>query len=141
MVVDSTCIKSYGEGEWMNKKHKTKARKSWMKLHMSSEKDSWINACTLTDHRTSDASQVGPLRYQIDMNIDEFIGDGAYDSKRVFKSLIDTNERAPVLIVPPIKGAVISPDPEFKQRNKHISFISKYGRDKWEIASGYTMQR
>jgi hypothetical protein len=140
MVVDSTGIKIYGEGEWMSKKHKTTTRKSWMKLHISSEKDSWINASCLTDHVTSDTSQVGLLRDQIESDIDEFIADGAYDSKHVFKSLIDTNERDPVLIVPPIKGAVISPDPEFKQRNKHISFIRKYGRDIWEIVSGYTMQ-
>jgi hypothetical protein len=140
MVVDSTGIKIYGEGEWMTKKHKAKVRKSWVKLHVSSEKDSWINASTVTDDRTSDTSQVGPLRDQVDSEVDEFIGDGAYDSRGVFKGLIDKNEHPPKLLVPPIKGAVISTDPEFKQRNDHITFIDSHGRDVWEMTSGYTMQ-
>lgn len=140
MVVDSTGIKIYGEGEWMTKKHKTKVRKSWMKLHISSEKDSWINASTLTDHRSSDTSQVGSLRDQIDSDIDDFIADGAYDSKDVFKDLIDKNENPPELIVPPNKGAVMSIDPEFKQRNDHITFIDKHGRDAWEMYAGYSLQ-
>ena len=111
-----------------------------MKLHISCDKDSWINASTVTDHLTSDTSQVSPLRHQIDSSINEFIGDGAYDSLGVFKKLIDKNEHPPDLIVPPIKRSVMSTHPEFKQRNDHISFINDYGRDVWEMTSGYTMQ-
>ena len=140
MIVYSTGIKIHGEGEWMTKKHKTKARKSWRKLHISSENDSWINASTLTDHLTSDTSQVEPLRNQIDAEIERFIADGAYDSKPVFKKLLDRNDSPPDLIVPPVTGAVISKQLEFNQRNDHILFIDKHGREAWEMASGYTMQ-
>ena len=75
---------------------------------------------TVTDHRTSDTSQVGALRDQLDSDIDRFIGDGAYDSEGVFNNLIDKNDHQPELIVPPMDVAVISSDPEFKQRNNHI---------------------
>jgi hypothetical protein len=35
LVVDSTGLKIFGEGEWLQSKHKTKAkRKSWRKLHL-----------------------------------------------------------------------------------------------------------
>lgn len=38
LVVDSTGLKIFGEGEWLEKKHKTKPkRKSWRKLHL------WLN--------------------------------------------------------------------------------------------------
>jgi len=140
MIVDSTGIKIYGEGEWMTKKHKTKVRKSWMKLHLSAEKDGWINANTLTDHLTSDTSQVAPLRAQIKKEIDRFTGDGAYDSRELFMHLMDKNSVPPELIVPPKKGAILSDNSEFMQRNDHIIFMDKHGRDAWEIKSGYTMQ-
>ena len=50
MIVDSTGIKIYGEGEWMRQKHRTKTRQSWRKLHFSTDSDGWINAMILTDH-------------------------------------------------------------------------------------------
>ncbi len=35
LVIDSTGLKIFGEGEWLENKHKTKAkRKSWRKLHL-----------------------------------------------------------------------------------------------------------
>jgi len=35
LVVDSTGLKIFGEGEWLQSKHKTKAkRKRWRKLHI-----------------------------------------------------------------------------------------------------------
>jgi hypothetical protein len=35
LVVDSTGLKVFGEGEWLENKHKTKARrKRWRKLHL-----------------------------------------------------------------------------------------------------------
>ena len=138
MIVDSTGIKIYGEGEWMSKKHKTKVRKSWRKLHISCDTDSWISGSTVTDHRTSDTSQVGALRDQLDSDIDRFIGDGAYDSKGVFNNLIDKNDHQPELIVPPMDVAVISSDPEFKQRNNHISFINDYRPNMPEAVKTYT---
>ncbi len=34
-MVDSTGVKIYGEGEWLQNKHKTKpTRRSWRKLHL-----------------------------------------------------------------------------------------------------------
>jgi hypothetical protein len=35
LVVDSTGLKIFGEGDWLEEKHKTKwKRKSWRKLHL-----------------------------------------------------------------------------------------------------------
>jgi hypothetical protein len=35
LVVDSTGLKIFGEGEWLEQKHKTKRkRRSWRKLHL-----------------------------------------------------------------------------------------------------------
>jgi hypothetical protein len=35
IIVDSTGMKIYGEGEWSKEKHKTKTRKAWRKLHIA----------------------------------------------------------------------------------------------------------
>jgi hypothetical protein len=35
IIVDSTGMKIYSEGEWSKEKHKTKTRKAWRKLHIA----------------------------------------------------------------------------------------------------------
>jgi len=139
MIIDSTGLKIYGEGEWALAKHKTKQRKSWRKLHISVGIDAQIKAVTLTNHLTDDASQVGPLRSQINEDVSETIGDGAYDSRGVYEEL-QMNDADIKFTIPPRNSAVQSDDTLFRQRNDHIDYIDKNGRSQWERTSGYTQQ-
>jgi hypothetical protein len=34
LLVDSTGIKIYGEGEWLDQKHGVRSRRRWRKLHL-----------------------------------------------------------------------------------------------------------
>ena len=39
MVVDSTGLKIYGEGEWLDAKHGSRSRRRWRKLHIGINAD------------------------------------------------------------------------------------------------------
>jgi len=139
MIIDSTGLKVYGEGEWANVKHGTKIRRDWRKLHVSVNEKGDIQAVELTDRQTDDASQVDNLHKKSGEKVDVAIADGAYDTTDVYSTFIAANKDA-VIIIPPRKSAVLSDDSVLFQRNKHIEFIQNNGRDEWEKRSGYTMQ-
>jgi Transposase DDE domain len=80
VLVDSTGLKIYGAGQWLEEKHGAKSHRGWRKLHLALDADSGeIIAHSLTDQDTSDGSQVEPLLGQIEDEIGQFTGDGAYE--------------------------------------------------------------
>ncbi len=81
VVVDSTGLKVYGEGEWKVRQHGWSVRRTWRKLHLGvNEATGEIVAETLTENSVDDASQVALLLEQIDDEIEMLGGDGSYDS-------------------------------------------------------------
>ena len=85
-MIDSTGLKIYGAGEWEEPKHGKGRRKGWMKLHLAIDENSKkIEASTLTDHLTSDTSQVKPLLDKVDSEIGDVKADGAYDYDSVLQ--------------------------------------------------------
>ena len=62
LVVDSTGLKVYGEGEWKVRQHGWSKRRTWRKLPLGvDEATGEIVAQTLTPHSQDDAGQVEPL--------------------------------------------------------------------------------
>ena len=58
LVIDSTGLKLFGQGEWDEEKH-SQARRSWRKVHIAVDADTGeIIACVLTDNAADDAGQV-----------------------------------------------------------------------------------
>jgi hypothetical protein len=61
LVIDSTGLKLFGQGEWDEEKH-GRARRSWRKLHLAVDADTGeIVAGMLTDNAAEDAGQVPAL--------------------------------------------------------------------------------
>ena len=90
VVVDSTGLKVYGEGEWKTRQHGWSTRRTWRKLHLSFDADTGeIVAETLTEAGTDDASQVRPMQAQIPGEVARFYADGAYDRWKVHYALAD----------------------------------------------------
>ena len=88
LVVDSTGLKVYGEGEWKVRQHGWTKRRTWRKLHVGvNEATGEVVAQTLTSHRIDDASQMIPLLTQVDEGVGAVGGDGAYDKRKVFDAL------------------------------------------------------
>jgi len=139
VVVDSTGLKVYGEGEWKVRKHGVGKRRTWRKLHLAVDPDSHaIVAETLTENSAHDASQVDPLLDQASGEIGIFYGDGAYDQRKVYDTLAD---RGIDVIVPPRRGAKIwqhgntSADP--LPRDECVRQIRRDGRQAWKESIGY----
>ena len=140
LLVDSTGLKLCGAGEWLLKKHGTKTRRSWRKLHIGMNADTGqIVAATLTTNDDHDGSQVGPLLDQVAAPVASFIADGAYDQEGVAAVVVERHPDAAV-IMPPRSTAVPSETPGSAptQRDRHPQFITEHGRAAWQKASGYT---
>ena len=74
-----------------------------MKLHLAIDENSKeIEASTLTDHLTSDASQVKPLLDNVDAEIGDVKADGAYDYDSVLQ--VGIGAQMPFFIVHKIRN-------------------------------------
>jgi hypothetical protein len=142
IVIDSTGLKVYGEGEWKVKIHGKSKRRAWRKLHLG------VNPCTgeveaeeLTEAYADDAKQVKGLLAQIDQEIDLAAFDGAYDEhaihallqERGAKGLIPTSEDARIRK----RGNATGPP---LPRDEILRAIRRLGRSGWKKQSGYHMR-
>ena len=143
LVVDSTGLKVYGEGEWKVRQHGWSKRRTWRKLHVGvNEATGEVVAQTLTSHRVDDASQVTALLTQIDEAVGTVGGDGAYDKQQGFDALA-TPPSGPSM-VPLIalrKDATIQQHGNCKApplaRDELLRAIRRKGRKGWKQESGY----
>ncbi len=139
VVVDSTGLKVFGEGEWKMRKHGKSKRRTWRKLHLAVNPDTHeIEAETLTENSCDDASQVDPLLDQVSNKMKAFYGDGAYDKWKVYKIL---DERGTKAIIPPQRNAKISQHGNSGSRplsrDEAIRQIRRRGRSRWKQDIGY----
>lgn len=137
IVVDSTGLKVYGEGEWKVRKHGTGGKhRTWMKLHLVIDASSQqIKACKLTTNAVDDASEVKGLLANCGTDIRSFIGDGAYDKTKV-RQVLPAGVKQ---IIPPQHNAVKSEGTKsyLTYRDEAIANISEVGRKQWKIDIGY----
>jgi hypothetical protein len=139
VVVDSTGLKVFGEGEWKTRKHGVSKRRTWRKLHLAiNPKTQEIEAEVLTENSGHDADQVDDLLDQIDQPIDSFGGDGAYDQWKVYNRLAEEEIEA---IIPPRRNAKIKQHGNASQppisRDEAIRGIRRVGRKQWKKEVGY----
>ena len=86
IVVDSTGLKIYGEGEWKIRKHGASKRRCWIKVHLAvdtQEKD--IVGVEVTTESWGDSKVFEGLIDQIDRDIDQIDADGAYDTREAYE--------------------------------------------------------
>lgn len=141
IVMDSTGLKIYGEGEWKVRQHGVSKRRTWRKLHIGANpEDGEIQAVILTENSVSDDVAVEVLLEQIEQEIDKFAADGAYDKRKVYDAL---NAHSPdvKILIPPRKNARIwkhgNTKAERLKRDENLRSIRKHGRKEWKKNSGY----
>jgi hypothetical protein len=141
IVMDSTGLKIYGEGEWKVRMHGVSKRRTWRKLHVGANpEDGEIQAVLLTENNVSDDQAAEKLLEQIEQTIIEFAADGAYDKRKVYDSL---NAHSPdvIILIPPRKNARIwrhgNTKTERLKRDENLRSIRKDGRKEWKKNSGY----
>jgi len=142
IVVDSTGLKVFGEGEWKTRAHGKSKRRTWRKVHLSVNPDTGkIEAEVLTENSGHDADQAEALLGQIDQPITAFYGDGCYDKWKVYKAL-DARGIQPV--IPPRHDAKIKQHGNSTSaplpRDEAIRGIRRLGRRRWKQEVGYHLR-
>jgi len=141
LVLDSTGLKIYGEGEWKVRKHGYSKHRTWRKLHVGANPDTGeIHVAVLTENSISDDAVVKDMLEQIEQTLLSCAADGAYDKRRVYNAL---NKHSPEveILIPPRKNARIwqhgNSKEERLKRDQHLRYIRKHGRHRWKEDSGY----
>jgi IS5 family transposase len=137
IVVDSTGLKVYGEGEWKVRRYGAGKHRTWMKLHIAADGSSQqIEALSLTPNSVDDSSAAEGLMKQVNKPVKKFIGDGGYDRDKVRKMLY---KRKIKQVIPPQHNARIDKKQRAfrKQRDRTIQTISAVGKDVWKKQQGY----
>jgi hypothetical protein len=139
VIVDSTGLKVFGEGEWKMRTHGKSQRRTWRKLHLLIDAETQeIVAEELTENDVHDSEEVLSLLKQVRNKVGRFYGDGAYDPWGVRGTL---EKRGIEQVIPPRKDAVIkrhgnSKEPRL-ERDEAVRGIRKYGRKGWKRRMGY----
>jgi hypothetical protein len=103
--VDSTGIKSEGEGEWNARKHGGPKRRIWRKIHIGVDEETLeVRPVEVTTSNIGDAPMLPELLDQIPpgQNIGSVTADGAYDTRKCHEAIAARNAHA---VIPPRKNA------------------------------------
>lgn len=139
VVVDSTGVKVYGEGEWKTRQHGVSKRRTWRKLHLGVDEETGeILAAVVTTNDMTDGAVLADILDGIEDEIEQVSADGAYDQRKCYDAIRERNARA---TIPPRKGAKIwqhgNSKAERHNRDENLRRIRKGGRKAWKRESNY----
>lgn len=139
LVVDSTGVKVYGEGEWKVRQHGISKRRTWRKLHFCTDEATLeVISAVASTNDLSDAEALPDLLRDVPGEIEQVSADGAYDQRKCYDALNQHQARA---AIPPRKGARIwhraSGKAERHVRDENLRRIRKVGRKGWKRESDY----
>jgi transposase len=139
LLVDSTGVMIYGEGEWLDQKHGIRSRRRWRKLHLGIDAETHeVVAVELTPDDVGDVSEIPDLLDQIDAEVASMTADGAYDGEAVYDAVAERHPSATVIIPPRVTS--VADETTATQRDRHLSMIEVHGRMGWQRRSGYNQR-
>jgi len=138
LVIDSTGLKVYGEGEWKMRTHGKQKKRTWRKYHVAVDPSTHeVVAMELTESNVHDADVVVDLMKGL-KNLGHVYGDGAYPLKQSLDAIALAGGQA---VIPPRSGTCIvkkDPSPGQEQRNQLIRERRALGgKNAWKKSSGY----
>ena len=136
LVIDSSGLAIFGEGEWAAAKHGGKGIRGWKKLHLGVDGDGVIVGQRLTDASVGDGNVGVGFVDRVPGKLCRVIGDGAYDSRAMWDA---ADSRGAKVVVPPVKTAQIG-GRRCRSRDRIIRRIRKVGRRQWKKEPGYHQQ-
>jgi IS5 family transposase len=139
LVVDSTGVKVYGEGEWKVRQHGIGKRRTWRKLHFCTDEATLeIVSVVASTNDVSDAEALPDLLQDVPVKIEQVSADGAYDQRKCYDTL---NKHGAKAAIPPRKGAKIwqraNSKAERHVRDENLRRIRQVGRKEWKRESNY----
>jgi hypothetical protein len=138
LVVDSTGLKIYGEGEWKMRTHGKSKKRTWRKLHVAVDPESMeVVAMELTRASIIDDEVMSDLM-QGQRNVGNVYADGAYISKNCFDSIAQAGGNAVIAIRGGTGLVNKNASPGQLQRNRIVKEIwAAGGRKNWKKSSDY----
>ena len=141
LVLDSTGLKIYGEGEWKVRKHGYSKHRTWRKLHVGANPDNGeIQVVVLTENSVSDDAVVKGMLAQIEQTLLSCAADGAYDKRKVY-DVLNAHSPEVEILIPPRKNAHIwqhgNSKEERLKRDENLRYIRTHGRYQWKKDAGY----
>ena len=140
LVVDSTGLKVYGEGEWKVRTHGTSKRRTWRKLHLALDAGSGeVVVAAASENSISDCAVFPEIVRAVEGEIAQISADGSYDRRKVYAAM---NERGiKRAAIPPRKGARIwqhgNSSKERLIRDENLRAVRKKGRSLWKREANY----
>jgi hypothetical protein len=135
LAVDSTGVKLYGEGEWKVRLHGADKRRTWRKLHLAVDhRTQEAVACSMSEQYVLDRKELPGLLGEVEGEVAEVLGDGAYDFHGCYKAVHARGARS---VIPPKKRARVRGGPEFADRDAAVLRGREVGRDEWKREAGY----
>ncbi len=116
--LDSTGLKTHGQGEWNRKKHSQKDRREWVKMHLAIDNESMqILAVESTSDDVNDCEVFDTLIDNIPEQINQVMGYRAYGTVGVYKKSAERNIK--LIAKPKISDAVNEKtiEPHLLERN------------------------
>lgn len=142
IVVDSTGVKVYGEGEWKVRMHGWSKRRTWKKLHIGVDETTGdILLGEVTGNDTADCEMLKPLLNQLpkEQSIRQVSADGAYDKRMCYEELMRRN--TPAIAIPPRCNAKIWQHGNHAAsrlpRDENLRHIRELGRKQWKRGINY----
>jgi hypothetical protein len=145
ILVDTTGLKVFGEGEWKVRQHGYVKHRLWRKLHLAVNSESQeIEAFKLTDLGVQDCEGFKLLVDEISHPIKEAIGDGAFDRFSCYDVAEDNSFE---MITPPQCNARTSKERRLnkkkgckeavERRDSAIKKVREVGLAEWKRQVGY----
>jgi hypothetical protein len=138
ILIDSTGLKVFGEGEWKVRQHGKEKRRTWRKLHLAIDAQTQeIVAAALTTNSLHDCQVLPKLLLEVEGDITRVTTDGAYDTWECRYEI--STRRADAVIPPRCNARVTECDgiPEAAQRDQAVEEIRDQGLKHWKESTGY----
>ena len=135
LVIDSTGLKLYGEGEWRVRGRGWTKRRTWRKLHLAMDGETQqITSALITAKEVVDPRALPRLLKEVEGQIERVTADGAYDSRQCYKAI---HKRGAQAIIPPRQGSTLWEDEYLRDRNENLRGVRRHGIKGWKKKSGY----
>lgn len=140
LVIDSTGVKVYGEGEWKVRQHGVSKRRTWRKLHICVDAATLeiVAVCASTNNVSDGEMLPRLLDGMAAAEVAQVSAEGAYDQRRCYDAINEVKAKA---AIPPRRGARIwrhaNTKEERHERDENLRAIRQRGKKKWKQESGY----
>src|SRR6266542_11386 len=135
VVIDSTGLKIYGEGEWKTRQHGISKRRTWRKMHLGvDEATGEIVAVVTTERDLGDCEVLPQILEAISDPIEPVSADGAYDTIGCHQAIARRQAKP---AIPPRENAVITDIGQWDAREDAVRRIGEIGRTAWKQEVNY----